>query len=41
MPKCWSDCIEIKSFGLSYAKTLNIWNSQFQNSWQDLVQLWF
>ena len=32
---------EIKSFGLSYAKTLNLWNHQFQNSWQDLVKLGF
>ena len=32
---------EIKSFGLSYAKTLNLWNQQFQNSWEELVQLGF
>ena len=32
---------EIKSFGLSYAKTLNLWNLQFQNSWNDLVNLGF
>ena len=32
---------EIKSFGLSYAKTLNLWNKQFQNSWDDLAQLGF
>ena len=32
---------EIKSFGLSYAKTLNLWNYQFQNSWHDLVNLGF
>jgi len=32
---------EIKSFGLSYAKTLNLWNQQFQNSWDDLAQLGF
>ncbi len=32
---------EIKSFGLSYAKTLNLWNVQFQNSWNDLVNLGF
>ena len=32
---------ETKSFGLSYAKTLNIWNDQFQSSWQDLVNLGF
>jgi cyclopropane-fatty-acyl-phospholipid synthase len=35
------DFSEIKSFGLSYAKTLNMWNNQFQNSWQDLLQLGF
>jgi len=35
------DFKEIKSFGLSYAKTLNMWNNQFQNSWQDLVKLGF
>ena len=32
---------EIKSFGLSYAKTLNLWNQQFQNSWEELAQLGF
>ena len=35
------DFKEIKSFGLSYAKTLNLWNKQFQNSWDDLAQLGF
>jgi len=35
------DFKEIKSFGYSYAKTLNMWNNQFQNSWQDLVKLGF
>ena len=35
------DFKEIKSFGLSYAKTLNLWNTQFQNSWNDLVKLGF
>ena len=35
------DFSEVKSFGLSYAKTLNMWNNQFQNSWQDLLQLGF
>ena len=30
-------CLELLSFGKSYAKTLNIWNTQFQNSWQDLT----
>ena len=32
---------ETKTFGLSYAKTLNLWNDQFQSSWQDLVKLGF
>ncbi len=32
---------EIKSFGLSYAKTLNVWNHQFQNAWYDLAELGF
>ena len=32
---------ETKSFGLSYAKTLNLWNDQFQSSWEDLVKLGF
>ena len=32
---------EIKSFGLSYAKTLQLWNDRFQSSWYDLVQLGF
>ncbi len=35
------DFKETNSFGLSYAKTLNMWNNQFQNSWQDLVKLGF
>ena len=35
------DFKEIKSFGLSYAKTLNLWNKQFQTSWNDLVKLGF
>ena len=35
------DFKEIKSFGLSYAKTLHLWNNQFQNSWNDLVELGF
>jgi cyclopropane-fatty-acyl-phospholipid synthase len=35
------DFSEVKSFGPSYAKTLNMWNNQFQNSWQDLIQLGF
>ena len=35
------DFKEIKSFGLSYAKTLNLWNTQFQSSWNDLVKLGF
>ena len=32
-------CLELLSFGKSYAKTLNIWNTQFQNSWQDLIKI--
>jgi len=35
------DFKEIKSFGLSYAKTLSLWNTQFQSSWNDLVKLGF
>ena len=35
------DFKEIKSFGLSYAKTLSLWNKQFQSSWNDLVKLGF
>jgi len=35
------DLIEMNSFGLSYAKTLNVWNDQFQNSWKDLINLGF
>ncbi len=34
-------CLEILSFGHSYAKTLNIWNSQFQNSWNDVARIGF
>ena len=29
-------CLELLSFGKSYAKTLNIWNTQFQASWNDV-----
>ena len=39
--KAGLDFKEIQSFGLSYAKTLNLWNTQFQNSWSDLVKLGF
>ena len=35
------DFNETKSFGLSYAKTLNLWNNQFQSSWEDLVKIRF
>ncbi len=35
------DFKEIKSFGLSYAKTLSLWNKQFQSSWNELVKLGF
>ncbi len=34
-------CLELLSFGKSYAKTLNIWNSQFQNSWNDVAEYGF
>ena len=34
-------CLEILSFGKSYARTLNIWNSQFQNSWSDVASFGF
>ena len=34
-------CIELLSFGKSYAKTLNIWNSQFQKSWIDVANYGF
>ena len=39
--RCWSKCIELLSFGKSYAKTLNIWNSQFQKSWIDVAKYGF
>ena len=35
------DFKEIKSFGLSYAKTLNLWNQQFQHSWDELAKQGF
>ena len=34
-------CLELLSFGKSYAKTLNIWNSQFQSSWNDVAEIGF
>ena len=34
-------CAEIKSFGKSYAKTLSLWNNQFQSSWNDLSKMGF
>ena len=34
-------CLELLSFGKSYAKTLNIWNSQFQESWNDVARFGF
>ena len=34
-------CIENLSFGSSYAKTLKIWNNQFQKSWNDLSKYGF
>ncbi len=35
------DFKEVKSFGISYARTLNLWNYQFQRSWHDLAELGF
>ncbi len=34
-------CLEVLSFGKSYAKTLNIWNSQFQDSWNEVAKYGF
>ena len=34
-------CIENLSFGGSYAKTLKMWNKQFQKSWNDLSKFGF
>ena len=34
-------CLEMLSFGKSYAKTLNIWNSQFQKSWNEVARYGF
>ncbi len=34
-------CLELMSFGKSYARTLNIWNSQFQESWGDVSNFGF
>ena len=34
-------CLELLSFGKSYAKTLNIWNTQFQESWNDVSKIGF
>ena len=33
--------IELLSFGKSYAKTLNLWNVQFQQSWEDVSKFGF
>ena len=33
--------LELISFGKSYAKTLSIWNSQFQDSWGDVSTIGF
>jgi len=33
--------VHYKFFGSSYAKTCNIWNNQFQNSWEDINKLGF
>ncbi len=34
-------CNEFKSFGQSYAKTLKLWNNQFQLSWEELSTMGF
>ncbi len=34
-------CLELISFGKSYAQTLKIWNTQFQNSWNDVSNFGF
>ena len=34
-------CLEVLCFSNSYAKTLNIWNSQFQKSWKDVSAFGF
>ncbi len=34
-------CLELLSFGNSYAKTLNIWNAQFQESWNEVARFGF
>ncbi len=34
-------CLELLSFSKSYAKTLNIWNTQFQDSWNDVARIGF
>ena len=34
-------CNEVYSFGKSYAQTLSIWNSQFQDSWNDVSSYGF
>ena len=34
-------CLEVLSFGRSYAKTLSIWNSQFQEAWNDVAKYGF
>ena len=34
-------CNEFKSFGKSYAKTLKLWNNQFQLSWEELSTMGF
>tara|TARA_B100000575_G_scaffold218572_1_gene179078 strand:- start:907 stop:2100 length:1194 start_codon:yes stop_codon:yes gene_type:complete len=34
-------CLELFSFGKSYAKTLSLWNSQFQDSWNEVSNFGF
>ncbi len=34
-------CTKVRSFGNSYAKTLAIWNEQFQKQWENVQALGF
>jgi len=35
------ECKKVRSFGKSYARTLEIWNDQFQNQWESVKKLGF
>ena len=35
------ECKKVRSFGKSYARTLEIWNEQFQKQWESVKQLGF